>query len=71
MRASTVFATKVPATRFGFVEAEASDDGDLALENIFTAEGEYTIALYRTVEHDGILWGSDWQQRVWAITDPK
>lgn len=71
VRAATLFATKVPATRFGFVEAEAKDDGDLALENIFTAEGEYTIALYRSLEHDGILWGSDWQQRVWAVTDPK
>jgi hypothetical protein len=71
VRAATVFATKVPATRFGFLEAEAEDDGDLAIEDIFTAEGEYTIALYRTLEHDGILWGSDWQQRVWAVIDPK
>lgn len=71
VRAATVFATKVPALRFGFVEAEAEDDGELALEDIFTAEGEYTIALYRTLEHDGILWGSDWQHRMWAVTDPK
>ena len=36
-----------------------------------TAEGEYTISLYRSVESGGISWGSNWQTRVFAVTAPK
>lgn len=68
VRATTLFATQVPALRFGFLETEGQDDGDLAIDSIFTAAGEYTITLYRDVSHAGILWGSDWQQRVHAVT---
>jgi hypothetical protein len=70
VRATSVFASRTP-TRIGFVEVEGSDDGDLAIEDVFTIAGEYTIGLYRSVEHHGILWGSNWQQRVNAIVDPK
>jgi hypothetical protein len=69
-RATVLFSTKVPALRFGFVETEGEDDGDLAIESIFTAVGEYNIALYRSAEFGGITWGSNWQQKVFAIVDP-
>jgi hypothetical protein len=70
VRVTSVFASRTP-TRIGFVEVEGQDDGDVAIEDVFTAVGEYTIGLYRSVDHDGILWGSNWQQRVNAIVDPK
>ena len=70
VRATSVFAALTP-TRIGFVEVEGTDDGNVVIEDVFTIAGEYTIGLYRSVEHHGILWGSNWQQRVNAIIDPK
>jgi hypothetical protein len=74
-QASVLFATNVPAVRFGFLMAQKRDTGSLKLEtSLLDPAGIYNIALYReiTLESDGhsMTWGSNWQKKVTVKNTP-
>jgi hypothetical protein len=74
-QASVLFATNVPATRFGFLMALKPDSGSLKLEtSLLDPAGVYNIALYRdiTLESDGnvMIWGSNWQKKITVMNTP-
>ncbi len=74
-QASVLFATNVPAVRFGFLMAQRPDSGALKLEtSLLNPAGVYNIALYRdiTLESDGhvMIWGSNWQKKVTVQNTP-
>jgi hypothetical protein len=74
-QATVLYATDVPAVRFGFLMALKPDSGKVKLEkSLLNPAGVYTIALYRdiTLESDGnvMIWGSNWQKKIMVQNTP-
>ncbi len=77
--ASVLFATQVPALRFGFLQALEVETGAFEFApTIFTDEGDYTITLIRSLDHflddedDHLVlsWNSVWSKRITAVLSP-
>lgn len=77
--ASVLFATEVPALRFGFLQALQVETGSFEIgPTVFTDVGDYTISLIRSLDHvlgsgdDHLLltWSSVSSKRVTVVTSP-
>ncbi|HUS28937.1 MAG TPA: hypothetical protein VMZ53_10510 [Kofleriaceae bacterium] len=74
-----LYATQVPALRFGFLATLAADNGAFEFDRTtFTAAGSHTVALYRQVDYEAtdddvnamLVWSSEWQQIVQVVEAP-
>lgn len=67
-----VYATNVPALRFGFLTSYAPDNGSYEFgSSIFTDAGTYTISLTRWLDlsnsDHSLTWQSSWQKKVIVV----
>ena len=68
-----VYATNVPALRFGFLMSYAPDNGSYEFgPSIFTDPGTYTISLNRWLDlsnsDHSLTWRSSWQKKVIVVS---
>ena len=67
-----VYASDVPALRFGFLTAHTPDTGIYEFgPSMFTDDGMYTISLYRSLylhnSDHSLNWSSSWQKKVIVV----